>query len=173
MSTCFAKTEYDHFLISKLMKTTVFKAFYNPIWILLVVFLQGCIVVPKAATDENPRCQLFTNKLTLDVYQVGSPDADQVIEELDRLSRTKCDKPECLLVYAPIVTVAAGSAVVSGSIVIIGNTLHWLEEQGRCDESAVHKAVNGISEMAIDAGGWVVQSTRELIDWFSTGSAEK
>lgn len=35
--------------------------------------------------------------------------------------------------------VAAGSAVVSGSIVLVGNTIYWLEEQGKCDWPAAAK----------------------------------
>lgn len=141
-------------------------------WILTVSLIQGCVVVPKTADNNTSRCQLLTKKLTLDVYQVGTFDADQVVRELDRLAQSRCDKPECLLVYAPLITVAAGSAIVSGSLVIVGNTLHWLEEQGRCDESTLRQAVKNLSAMATDAGGWVVESSRELISWFSAQTSQ-
>lgn len=37
------------------------------------------------------------------------------------------------------IAVPAGSFVVSGSIVLIGNTLHWLEYQGRCNNDVTSK----------------------------------
>ena len=42
-----------------------------------------------------------------------------------------CDQA-CL---AAALAVFAGSAIVSGSIVLTNNTVHWLEYQGTCDDS--------------------------------------
>ena len=39
-------------------------------------------------------------------------------------------------VIVPMVTLA-----VSGSAVLIGNTVHWMEYQGRCDEEKIAKAL--------------------------------
>ena len=38
---------------------------------------------------------------------------------------------ECLLVA---LGVASTSYIVSGSIVVVGNTVHWIEKQGRCED---------------------------------------
>lgn len=86
--------------------------------------------------------------------------------ELERVASSNCDEPECLLVYAPIITISAGSAIVSGSIVVIGNGLHWLEQQGSCEDGVLRNAVLSIRTSAIDAGGWMVESGRDLINWF-------
>ena len=48
------------------------------------------------------------------------------------------DAGACLFVYA--VGVPVVSLVASGSIVLIGNTLHWLEFHGGCDEGFIHQA---------------------------------
>jgi len=41
---------------------------------------------------------------------------------------------------AGVIVVTAGSAIISGSIVITGNTLHWLEYQGTCSDGYLSKA---------------------------------
>ena len=41
---------------------------------------------------------------------------------------------------AGVIVVTAGSAVISGSIVVTGNTLHWLEYQGTCSDGYLSKA---------------------------------
>ena len=46
----------------------------------------------------------------------------------------------CLLTMAIVIPV--GSLLVSGSIVLVGNSLHWLEYQGRCDESFLKEQVS-------------------------------
>lgn len=46
----------------------------------------------------------------------------------------------CLLTFGVIVP--AGTFIVSGSIVLVNNTLHWLEYQGRCDKGLVRKHLN-------------------------------
>ncbi len=43
-----------------------------------------------------------------------------------------CHDEACLAV---ILAVSAGSFIVSGSIVLTNNTVHWLEYQGTCSDS--------------------------------------
>lgn len=43
-------------------------------------------------------------------------------------------------IVAVIVAVSAGSLLVSGSIVVANNTVHWLEYQGTCSEGYLNKA---------------------------------
>ena len=132
-----------------------------------IVFLAtGCLFYPTMSKEEPPPCDLVTRRLILDVYVMTSVEADEVTRELERVASSNCDEPECLLVYAPIVAVSAGSAIVSGSIVVIGNGLHWLEQQGSCEDGVLRNAVLSIRTSAIDAGGWMVESGRDLINWF-------
>ncbi len=53
--------------------------------------------------------------------------------------------------------VAGGSAVVSGSIVLVGNTFHWLEKQGRCDDGFLRSKVHKHNQPLLENKG-------ELID---------
>jgi hypothetical protein len=48
------------------------------------------------------------------------------------------DLEACLLGMA--IVVPAGSFLVSGSLVMIGNTMHWLEYQGTCDNGFILKS---------------------------------
>lgn len=41
-----------------------------------------------------------------------------------------------------MIVVTGGSAVVSGSIVLVGNTAHWLEYQGTCSDGYLARARN-------------------------------
>ncbi|MGD8569907.1 MAG: hypothetical protein PVJ39_17605, partial [Gammaproteobacteria bacterium] len=41
----------------------------------------------------------------------------------------------------------AGGYLLSGSIVLVGNTLHWLEFHGRCDDGIVSRLLKEIKEI--------------------------
>ena len=86
--------------------------------LLLVLFLKSCIVYPKfAASPEEFDCRLISRSLCLDAFFLpGSCDIDLT---------------SCLL---GLILVGGSSTVVSGSIVLVGNTIHWLERKGRCSE---------------------------------------
>ena len=43
-----------------------------------------------------------------------------------------CTNRDCAYVLVAIGAVAAATAVVSGSIVLVGNVVYWLERQGKC-----------------------------------------
>jgi hypothetical protein len=93
----------------------------------LAAALSACIVVPtidkNAAQQTN--CQTFTKRMTLQSVNLGSA------------SCGGSNAGECLAAY---LAVGAGSAIVSGSIVLTGNTIHWLEYQGRCGDGYLHIA---------------------------------
>lgn len=44
-----------------------------------------------------------------------------------------CRGNECGAMLVFIGATAAASAVISGSIVIVGNVVHWFEKQGQCN----------------------------------------
>ena len=58
-----------------------------------------------------------------------------------------CNDEACLAV---ILAVSAGSVIVSGSIVLTNNTVHWLEYQGSCDDGylkiALHKFFDSLGD---------------------------
>ena len=132
----------------------------------------ACVFMPKKVESEfyeDESCELATKKLTLDVHvsEGGSDLMGSMIHACDG-----SNEPECaLIVLVPVAVVSAGSMIVSGSIVVVGNTVHWIEKQGRCDDSMTRKAVKGLVNSTKKAGGWVVKSGKELINWIKGGAA--
>ena len=86
--------------------------------LLSAVVLQACIVVPQTRERYDPECRVLTRHVTLEAAALGQFHACQ---------GRGC---EMLLVSAGVVT--AASAVVSGSIALVGNAVYWIERQGRC-----------------------------------------
>lgn len=70
---------------------------------------------------------MVTRKMTLESKSLGAFDCSDTTPEL------------CLVV---LIGVPAASLVVSGSVVLAGNTLHWMEYHGRCEQGLVNKALS-------------------------------
>ena len=85
---------------------------------LLVPLLQSCIVVPRTIEVYDPECQVVARHMDLQTVQVGY---------ISRCSNESC----AALVVAAAATVTV-TAIISGSIVVIGNTAYWFQKQGRC-----------------------------------------
>ena len=91
-----------------------------------VLCLSACVYVP--VVDENTSsstCQTYTKTLTINPI------------EMQENFPMGCNDESCLAV---VVAVTAGSAIISSSIVLTGNTLHWLEYQGTCSDGYLAKA---------------------------------
>jgi hypothetical protein len=86
--------------------------------------LPACMVVPAIDTDTPVSCDTHTRSMTLKTIEF---DHGQV----------RCNDEACLAV---ILAVSAGSVVVSGSIVLTNNTIHWLEYQGTCSNGYLNAA---------------------------------
>jgi len=125
------------------------------LYITLISFLSGCVMVPKTHEFQEPKCELTTKKLTVDVVgldvndlQFAHGDGGAVI----------------LIVIGAVFTV---SAVVSGSILVAGNTVHWIEQEGTCDDGKIKTAITSLSDSLSSVGGWVVTSSKQMLDWIS------
>lgn len=126
------------------------------------VFLSSCIL-PKFSTEEEPPCQLWTRKLEISV----SSGEGRVIVDAMVSALSHCDTPECLMIVPlAILAIPVSSFIVSGSIVVAGNTVHWIEEQGRCPQSLTQQALRQTANSTKEAGGKVIESGKELIHWF-------
>ena len=84
--------------------------------ILLCMLLLNSCVLPKVVQNDDD-CQLVTKELAL--------------EKVDTSGCYSGD--ECI--GAAIMGIT--STVVSGTIVVVGNTVHWLEKKGRCSDEGV------------------------------------
>jgi hypothetical protein len=75
--------------------------------------MSGCFAYPKKIEYYDSDCNIEAKKWVLLAESVNMGCQDTA---------------SC----AAVLGVSAGSAIVSGSIVVAGNTVYWLEKQGRC-----------------------------------------
>jgi hypothetical protein len=84
-----------------------------------VLLLQACVMVPRTVEGYDAGCRTQARHMVLDAVQVGSIGS--------------CSNQGCVMIVAVAGVTAAASAVVSGSIAVVGNVVYWLERQGRCE----------------------------------------
>ncbi|WP_298775549.1 hypothetical protein [uncultured Shewanella sp.] len=105
-----------------------------------ILLMQACMVVPNPVSAPVPRpattlpqyavCNTATHQWELQTQELGSLKACQYSNQLSGI---------CMATFGLIVPL--GSFIVSGSVYLIGNTLHWLEYQGRCDDGFVQRGL--------------------------------
>lgn len=86
--------------------------------ILLAVMLGGCLYLPRTIEIQDPDCQIVARHMVLQEVQVATI--------------MGCANEGCVALIVAAAATAAVSAVVSGSIVVAGNTVYWFERRGRC-----------------------------------------
>lgn len=86
--------------------------------LMLALACSACIVVPRTVQVYDADCDIAARRMVLSVEQVGT------------LGR--CRNEDCAVALVAFGAVAAASAVVSGSIVVVGNVAYWFENQNRC-----------------------------------------
>jgi hypothetical protein len=92
--------------------------------ILTSVLCCACAFQPQVAQKQPyaDSCEMQTKQLTL---------TDTNITDAIRCQGHSHDALICLMIQGIIAPV--GSFIISGSIVVVNNSLHWLEYQGVCD----------------------------------------
>jgi hypothetical protein len=84
----------------------------------LAAALSACVVVPRTDSVYDEECRLVRRQMTLEVQQLGYFGG--------------CSNDGCVALLVGFGVVAVASAVVSGSIAVVGNVVYWLERQGQC-----------------------------------------
>lgn len=114
----------------------------------------------RSTTKYDEKCDLLTKQYRL---EFSMEEADRILAALGPVS---CDDSECVLAQLLAATaVPVTSFVVSGSVVVVGNTVNWIEQQGKCDESTTQKAFDTLVQNSRAFGGKVIKGSVELIDW--------
>jgi hypothetical protein len=85
---------------------------------LLALSLAGCIVVPRTAEVYDPVCRTYVKQVVLETTVLASIGG--------------CHNEGCAVMLASLGIVSAASAVVSGSVAVIGNIVYWAERKGQC-----------------------------------------
>ena len=80
--------------------------------------LQACVVVPQTREVYDPECKVMKRQMTLQTAALGSFQS--------------CGDDACKAMLVAMGAVTAATAVVSGSVALVGNMLYWFERQGQC-----------------------------------------
>ncbi|CAM4200447.1 hypothetical protein [Pseudoalteromonas byunsanensis] len=91
----------------------------------VVTLTSGCVFVPKEVSYFHERCQIYAKKAVLDS------------ENTTRLA--SCSGSKCGMYLVGAGVVSAASLVVSGSIVLIQNVVHWQEKNKNCNPLSEQK----------------------------------
>lgn len=88
--------------------------------------LSACIFTPKTALNQPyaEQCVMSTRQLKLDTMNIGGGYICH--------GNSGRDATACLAAIG--IVMPASSLIISGSIVVINNSVHWLEYHGSCDD---------------------------------------
>jgi len=102
--------------------------------VVLALSLTSCVYVPVVdEPDASASCKTYTKTMSLNTIEMS--------EKINIGAGGDCGRNDCAaLALAGVIVVTAGSAIISGSIVLTGNTIHWLEYQGTCSDGYLSKA---------------------------------
>lgn len=114
---------------------------------LIIALLSSCAFVPTVSNDLTVgECDVFTKSLDLKMVDVGS---DVFLRSL-----SGCKDAGCVLVPLIIAPgILMSSAIISGSIYAVGNTIHYLEKQARCDDPYISQETIAFSKQMEAVGG--------------------
>ena len=103
--------------------------------VVVVLLVTSCAFVPEVSEEQvyQEKCRMLTKQLSLGVEEIHGD-----------LCTSDTDPEACLLTFGVVIPV--GSFVLSGSVVLIGNVLHWLEYHGACSEGFVLKTYEDLSQ---------------------------
>jgi hypothetical protein len=108
------------------------------LFVICLILIHGCVFLPETKVDslvlEN--CQTYTNKWELTHKQYV---------DFNSCAGSPVETGICLGFVG--IVVPAGSFILSGSVVLVGNTLHWLEYKGRCEDDDIDGDLIKMSEV--------------------------
>ena len=91
--------------------------------IMTTLFISACIALPATREVTNNNCDLVTREMYIDSHTINN------------FHLNVAGNGEGIVVLAVTgLVIYSVSWVISGSIVLTGNTVHWLETKGRCNE---------------------------------------
>lgn len=90
-----------------------------PLALLMCALVSGCMIVPHTTATYDPECRVVEKHISLAAQEVAAIGICR-------------NSSECAGLLAFYGVAAAASAVVSGSVALVGNVAYWLEKQGQC-----------------------------------------
>ena len=124
----------------------------------------SCIILPKTEKAPNENCKLVTKSWSLEVHELGGK--NNCVGQCGDSFRgvLECSRSEDCIKMIAIISV--GWTVVATSVVVLGNTVHWIEKQGRCEKSTVRSSIKKLYETTVDVGGFVLESGNDFVNFF-------
>ena len=87
--------------------------------VIAVLSITGCIYTPRLITVYDDKCKIEVKHMVLDANHI------QIL--------SGCTDEDCIIGSILVAGVlSAGSAVISGSIVVTSNIVYWLEKPNQC-----------------------------------------
>ena len=94
----------------------------------------GCVIVPVTTVSYDPDCRYVTHHIELQAVQIAQ--------------LRSCGGQGCEAVMLAGLGVTAVSAVVSGSIVVVGNVVYWADHRVNCPPPVAAPAASAASASA-------------------------
>ena len=139
--------------------------FSNFFFLTLISFAAGsCLVLPKTENVSDKKCKLITKSWTFEVRVLDEQNncdtqCGDFVREVVECGRSE----DCIKIIA---AVSVGWTVVAASVVGVGNTVHWIEKQGSCEENTVRNSINQLYTTTVDVGGFVLETGNDFVDLF-------
>ena len=137
--------------------------------LLILIFLTNCISVSRLKKEQARQCELVTKEMELSIIGSDESWSKASIESINEDKNKFCvgaDKISvvtCAFGWLVYGTTGAASLIVSGSIVVAGNTIHWIEKKGKCSENELAAASNSFIDQKEKEGGKKIEQIEELI----------
>jgi len=94
-------------------------------FMLVISLLSSCAVYPRFKERHVPeQCKVLTKKVELNFVGGGISGGD-------------CKADGCLVIFGVAAGIFVSSVVISSSIYLVGNTVHYLEKEVRCDDATL------------------------------------
>jgi hypothetical protein len=130
---------------------------------LIPFFVGSCLILPNFEENPQEQCKLVTKSWTLEIHELGR-EIDCVGQCGDFVKGVvECGNSEDCIKFIAVVSV--GWTVVATSVVGVGNSVHWIEKNGRCKDSAIQTSIDQLYSKTVDLGGFVFESGKDLADW--------
>lgn len=106
---------------------------------IISLLLISCTITPKVSDDtDNKRCDLATKKLEL---------------KLNTNQSMKCNSKDLAACLGLNIVSTTVTGLISGSVVLVGNTVHWIEKQGKCNDSFINTYVTKRNKPLLENNG--------------------
>ncbi len=126
----------------------------------LLVSLSGCFTVHAVSKPEDTYCNLITREL--EVQLADDATSARFIADIGQ-SAGNSGEALALIIAVPVTTF-----IISGSVAVVGNVVHWVEKQGKCDDSFVRTFTASANDSITAAGGTMIDSASEFSQWLQS-----